>query len=369
MPTTATSSLQDILGYANLCGIIESVKPGVPDVLPPAFMSTTKKVEGDAGRYTVTQGVRTVSKRVEYGAPAIRVDPTGISVKDVKLVHTFEEIHFNPNTYRLLRAFDSYEKQQQGKEIVALQMRNFKQRQTNHRISSVLSMLFLTHIYYDADGSLLPTSSGAEIDVDMLVPSGNKAQLNVDGTGDIIGASWATSTTNIPLHLRKLKKAALRLTGYPLKYAYYGVNIPEYMMINDRVKYFLARNPDKAAKWLDSGEIPDGLFGFTWIPAYESFFEDSAGSNQTFVGDDAIAFSPEISEDSYQLLQGTMGVPTTFQPQMDPQNPIGSVQDIEGMFAYGVPTHNPLGATAYAGDTWLPVMKVPGAFFVADVTP
>jgi hypothetical protein len=39
------------------------------------------------------------------------------------------------------------------------------------------------------------------------------------------------------------------------------------------------------------------------------------------------------------------------------------------MFSYALPVHNPLTIEQYAGDTFLPAMVVPDAFYAADVTP
>ena len=84
------------------------------------------------------------------------------------------------------------------------------------------------------------------------------------------------------------------MTGYPLKYAFYGLNVPSYMTQNNYVIDYLARNPKFAQKFLEQAEIPDGLFGFTWVPVYTAFYEDASNTNQTFFSSDAVIFTPEI---------------------------------------------------------------------------
>lgn len=357
-------TIEQLLGYVYLTGVIQRIKSGIPDFLPAPFASIKKQVLGNSGRYTRTFGTRRLATRAEYGAAARKRALLGVEVQDVKLIHTFEHIEMDPLTLQTLRAYDNYDVQKMGIDEVNRQQAEFKQVFDNLRLSLTYSMLSLGAIYFDSDGNLLPTSSGAQVTVDYGVSANNQNQLN-----GIITASWANANTDIPSQLRNLKNRSLQLTGYPLKYAFYGVNIPSYMTQNNYVLDYLSRNPNTAQKFLDQAELPDGLFGYTWVPVHGAFFEDSSGTNQTFFGGDKVVFTPEITQDVYELLEGSYQVPSSFNAVSNMSAALGSLKLVHGQFSYAVPIHNPPTAQMFFGDTVLPVWKVPNAIFQADVTP
>lgn len=59
-------------------------------------------------------------------------------------------------------------------------------------------------------------SSGVWFQIPFQVPAGNKAQLNMLGTGNIIGSSWANAGTPIYGHISSIKMAFAQLHGWPL---------------------------------------------------------------------------------------------------------------------------------------------------------
>lgn len=357
-------SLNQLLGYVPLTGVIQKVKTGIPDLLPPAFARVTKRVVGNAGRYYQRTGTRAVAKRAEYGSPARRRQLKGLEVRDVKLAHFFEEIMLDPLLLQTLRNMENYEMQQMGQQEVDYQVAEFATYFDNIRLAMVYAMLSLGHIYFDGEGNLLPSSSGATLDVDFGMSANNLNQLN-----GIITASWANANTDIPAQLRALRTRATQLTGYPLKYAFYGVNVPTYLTQNNYVLDYLARTPKMAQAFLDTAEVPDGLFGFTWVPVYTAFYEDNDGTNRTFFGGDVVSFTPEINADVYDLIEGSYLVPSSFDAAANMAAALARLKSVYGKFGYAVPSHNPPTAVMYMGDTVLPVWKNPDTVFVADVTP
>lgn len=357
-------TIEQLLGYVYLTGMIQRIKTGIPDYLPAAFQNIKKQVLGNSGRYTQTFGTRKVARRAEYGAAAVKQTLLGVEIKDVKLLHAFEHIEMDPLTLQTLRAYDSYDVQKMGIDEVNRQQAEFKQRFDNLRLATTYSMLSLGAIHFSAAGNLLPSSSGAQVTVDFAIPANNQSQLN-----GIITASWANANTDIPSHLRSLKVRAQQLTGYPVKYAFYGKNIPSYLTQNNYVLDYLSRNPPVAQKFLDQAELPDNLFGYTWVPVYSAFFEDADGTNQTFFGDDKVVFTPEINSDVYELIEGSYQVPSSFNAVSNMSSALGTLKTVHGQFSYAVPIHNPPTAQMFYGDTYLPVWKIPDTMFIADVTP
>jgi hypothetical protein len=229
-------------------------------------------------------------------------------------------------------------------------------------------MLFKGQIYFDGAGNLLPSSSGAKVTVDYAVPAGNQGQLDVYGTSSpILDTSWDNAAAGISTQMQKLRKAARRLTGYSLAHAFYGENVLDYLLGNTKVKEILNRTPALRNDAAQS-DIPSQLFGLTWHPAYEAFFEDSGGTNQDLVGADQVLFTPEPTPDWIGWLEGTYPVPTTVGAiSADAIAAAANVATVAGMFSYGQVVADPVTIKQVAGDTFLPVLKVPKAVFVATV--
>lgn len=355
-------SLQQILGYVTLTGTIQATTRGIPNPFPEAFMTKTQDVVGNKGKYTRFTGQRKTARLNKYGGPAYRRNLMPVGEVDVKLFHLYEKITLDPLLMKALRSYDSYE-QDRGIQEVGRHVAEFGALFQNANIATTAQVLNSGILYWDADGNLLPSSSGSAESHSFNMSANNQNQLN-----GIITASWALPTTDIPLQLRNLKKRAAQLTGYPLKYAFYGENIPTYLTQNDYVIDYLSRNPSVNVEFLQAAELGE-LFGLTWVPVYTSFFEDSADTNQAIWGADEITFTPEVSADWWEVLEGSYEVPKTIDIVTSAESAMSSMDTVYGMFSYGKAEHDPPGVSVFMGDTRLPVLKVPDAIYQADVTP
>ena len=362
--------IEDILHIDNFLRAIEKVKDGIPgDILPPRFFRPTDKTKGNAGFYYKIIGTRQVAQQVAYGAPSKSMVGKGVSKVPVTLIHAFENFTHDPNLMALLLSTDGGT-QLRGAEIVGKKIQTFTTRFQNLRKAAWYSALAKGAIYFDGAGNLLPSSSGAVITIDFGIPAGNKAQLNWDGGGAIIGASWATAGTDIIGDLRELKLASIALTGYPLKYAFYGSNIPGYFAGNDSLKEYMSRNISGNAAVL-KGAVPADLMDFTWIDAQTAFYEDADGTNQFFWGGDTIVFTPDPADIGWWgMIEGSYPVPSDIgKIHGGAMAALKSLREIFGMFGYATVGHDPVGITQYGGDTFLPYIAVPNSVFIADVTP
>jgi hypothetical protein len=366
----ASVNLTDVLGAPQLCGTIQGVKTGVPDVFPPAFYQVDKTVERDIGSYFRTTGTRTTARMVAYGGPSVARTLKDVEEVPVKLIHTAENTTFPMADFRGLLKKDSAGSNltidQKGVDEIGRQVREARKNVDNLKVSALTSAIFKGAIYFDGKGNLLPSSSGAKTTVDFAVPSGNQGTLNWDGNGAIITA-WTTTTVSINNQLIALKQAARKLTGYGLKYAFYGKNVPNLLITNTTLKDFFIRAGAYNGQFLAQGDIPNPLMGFTWVPAYESFFEDQNGTIQSLVGDNQIAFTPEPSLDWIGWLNGTYDVPTALTVSGDAVEALGNVMPVSGEFAYSVLNTDPLSIKMVYGTTTIPVIKVPKSIFFADV--
>lgn len=232
-------SINDILGAPNLCGIIQSTVSGIPNPFPPGYFQVDQTVDGDTGEYKVFSGSRTNATISPYGAPSKNRQLREIGIKTVKLLHSVENIVLPVKDYVNLLNYNDLAKQKLGIDEVSRQIREARWTQDNLRISALTSMLFQTQIFYDNLGNLLPSSTGAQTTVTYGVPTGNQNQLDVWGTGNpIISTAWSNNTATIDKQIQALHQAAVELTGYELKHAFYGKNVPNYLTSNTgRVRY------------------------------------------------------------------------------------------------------------------------------------
>ena len=181
--------------------------------------------------------------------------------------------------------------------------------------------------------------------------------------------SWDNAAADIDTQLLKLRQIAGRLSGYPLKYAFYGKNVPGYLTGNAKLQNYFVRSAGDTNQYLSTADIPSPLLGLTWLPAYDAFFEDATGTLQNLVGDDQVVFTPDPTPDWIGWLEGTYPVPTSVgNVGTDAADTLrSSVTTAAGMFAYGVLSTDPVTIKMVAGDTFLPVLKVPKAVFQATV--
>lgn len=361
-------TIQQLLSAMNMIGTIQGIRSGIPNPFPPEFFSMTRTVTGDYGTYTLIEGTRETARMVQYGAPSVRRALKGVKVVPVKLIHSFEHQFHDPMVLQNLLRYDRPEVQQLGSMEIARQTAEFRQLFDNLRTASLAMTLNLGFIYFDADGNLLPSSGSAVVSVDFQIPSGNKDQLDVFAAGAIIGAKWSAAGTDIVGQVAAIRDASLQKTGYPLEVAYYGENVLGYLLGNTSISALAKGNPAIAASLLQN-EIPDGLLGLRWRRVAGVRYTDHNGTSQSLWHENGVTFCPAPSRDWYELLEGTYPVPTNIGTiTADALEAIqGGITLARGIFQYAQVLSDPSTVKHLAGDTMLPVIKVPGAVFQARV--
>jgi hypothetical protein len=366
-------SLEEILGFVPLTKRIETVKDGVPALLPPAFYQRKPefRVLGDKTRRVETAGTRKNARIVPYGAPGAQIEHLPLDGRDVRFLHTEEKIMFSHELFMQLREYESYTVMQMAADEARRQTQNAATRQDNLLKSATHVMLATGGLHFDSDNFLLASSAGATYTLSYNVPANNLNQAN-----GAIDASWALSTTNIPGHLKTLRQRARFATGYPLKYALYGKNIMSHMLRNNFVKDYLVSlgGADRAKSWLDSGEIPSKMFDFEWIPMNETFFDTESGTTTEVWGDDTLVLTPDPADANvYGIYEGSHPVPKNFSITGDVMGQWANVQNAFGAYGYGY-TAGPWSGDVFGlygvyGDTFLPALMTPAAYYILDVTP
>jgi hypothetical protein len=355
-------SVSQLLEWVPLTEAVETVKTGIPKVLPPEFWTLTEDVSGYKARLVEYQGTRRVARVTPYGSPPRQVEHLPLGDRPVILLHTNEEIAFRDELVRILREWDEYKPQQKfAVQEIARQGEGFRQRFENLEIAAVTKTVADGRLYFDADGNLLPTSSGADLTVDQLIPSGNRLTVS---------NSWATAATDIVTYINTLKNTAVQTTGYPLKYAIYGQNIPGYFNNNTSIQNYWWRNQQFSNDWLNTGRVPERMLELIWVPAQQAFWEDQTGTVQSIFPADQVTFTPEITAATWTFYRGSKLVPTQTGPFPDAEAAIRSTQEVFGRGRYAkIPLEEPTKIIDVGFDTFLPRIKQPSAWFFVDTTP
>lgn len=373
----ASKSLQDILGWVALTKAVNAVKDGVPNPFPSWLFTVRNedKIIGNSVKFNRTYGMRKTARVIRYGAAPRHRELQQEELVEAKFVSFGEERIFDPLVLQVLRNYDNFQNGQMAKQLVANNVKTMGTLFGNARIVAVATTLAKGYIYADSEGNLLPTSSGAHADFtfSQQIPAANIGTVVDGASANIFGASgggsWATTTTDIPLQLTRLIEHAAQSHGYEPKVALYGKNIKSYLIQNNYVKDYMARNPAMQTQWLKDNTIPDGLFGMTWVPVWKASFTKDDGTKVSLWPADGITFLPgeEDAASLWSMFEGSNLVPTTIDIVPDAMAALAAVETVFGPYGYSQLNHKPISLSNVMGDTFLPAIKIPEAVYITDV--
>src|SRR5258708_15112725 len=98
-----SQTLDQILGGANLTGVIQQTSTGIPDVFPAAFYASRRPVAGDTAEYTRIDGSRQTAHIAAYGSPSQQRALNNVATLPVKLIHTVAHVLHTPSVLTNLR--------------------------------------------------------------------------------------------------------------------------------------------------------------------------------------------------------------------------------------------------------------------------
>ena len=359
-------SLQQFFSYVPLTEMVTRVMGGIPKVLPEPFHSLTRDVPGDRFRRTVFRGTRQLARVSKYGSPPRNRERVGRGTEDRVMLHTIEQMQASHELLLLIRKWDDYVAQQMARDLIQQDSQEFARLTENLRVAAITASLAYGKLWFDSEGNLQVSSSGADLELDYGVPSTHLNQVNL-GSGDIFTDSWDDPTTDIPTQVLNLKTAARQINGYELKFAFYTKNVAGYLARNESFQRYLSRNPQRNQQYVNTGQIPDGVLDLTWIPVQDAFYDTIAGTTTQLFPADQVTFYPEINRQTYELIQGGYPVPKKFAVAADIEGIVSQIDYVFGPFryAYMMPGHMQINMAQ--GDTFLPDHKIPESMFLVDV--
>lgn len=361
------ASIQDLFSYAYLTEMTQRIKPGLPKVLPEELWTTKKQFIGDKVTIPIGQGARNLPQLSPYMSPAKAAGKYDLSLQSVAFMWFSEVMPFDKELMTVYRQWATYGVQDhRAMDLILYQTENFRKKFDNMRNAAVSSVLALDgKIYFDSSGNMLPTSSGASLTIDNLVPAGNSGNVN-----SIRTATWSSASTDIPTQVLNLKSYALKQTNYPLEYAFYGPNVAGYLHTNTSFTQYMARNNGYRDHYLNTGNIADGVLDLKWRPVQDFYFVDQNGTSQSVFRDDYITFTPDINKEVYTFFEGSTPVPSEINQINlgDIEALLKGAKEVYGIGSYAVANHNPIQLHQHMFDCFMPRLLVPEAFFFFDTT-
>lgn len=301
------------------------------------------------------------------GQPARVLAPSGKDKSFLSMLTAFNAITLSGDVLQMLRAPDQWTLQQRGITEVGQQVQDFA---TKHRILKqvYLAKTFLGGaVYFDGDGEILESSSGAQITVQTGIPAINIGQIDKadfgTGSGDVIATAWDQAAAKIMTQLEDLSEVTEYQNTEPLRHVWLHRSNKKWFRENTEMLAFYSAGQDRLDQELmgDTFEIGEYTFHF-----YGGTYVAADGTTKPFIPKDKAIVTPEPGSWLAQGV-GMQLIPTTLDIQSSVQDVISSWQEHWGDFAYALSTHNPIGLEMYMGFHWLFGFRNPASVFVLTV--
>lgn len=197
--------------------------------------------EGRTGAYHIYNHTRKAARGKAPGTAAAKrsAQPMGQVPFVFPRAHDSVEL-FAEDIHNLGKIDDPAVRDEAGEQMIARQGQTLGEMIANFRVALTAGLL-RGKIYAVVDNEdwylSFDVPSEHYFTIDSGIPAGNLEQLEmISGGGNIIDASWATATTNIPGHLGKINAAFQQLCGGRLERVFCTWNTWNYIIQNEYVQ-------------------------------------------------------------------------------------------------------------------------------------
>ena len=364
-------SVEEILSSKRIMGVYERVKKG-PTTLSTLFGfplggANEEEVGGRAFFYDTFNQTREVATARAPAAPTALIKPQKVGEVKGVFPRSAESMKLLDEKIHNLRGIGGPigELDRRGEQYITRQEQYLATRFANLREFHAAAVIRGQYVYVQQGDDLHHDFTGSGISIDFQVPSGNFDQLDMLGAGAIIGASWATASTDIPAHLFSINDAMLELHGRPLEHAVCGSDVWQYVVNNTKV----AAQGGTANVVFDrisqdsAGNFTAVLRALPWLQWHLVDHRLKVGTGNTstkLIELDHIAFLPDPDPSWITYGLGS---------EMVTEGPNGVRAERFGTHPYAYPDHNPSGWMLNTIANGFPHLYVPSCVTYGDVTP
>lgn len=374
----ASVSLQNLLGTATVTRAISRIKTPMSRLQRFFGMQIGGPAVNPVGGQSATWDIFDRTRQIATGrAPA--AGPANIAPQKVGQGATIFPRFHEKMTLQEAKIFRTRpiggqfgEVDDRGQRYVLRQQEHLAQRFANAREFMVSRMLRGGWYLKPSGNDWIPTdsSSGGGFFVDLQVPSGHRtAQLDVDGGGDLLTATWNTTSNDILSQILGINSKMEELHGYPLRHIWCNSNTWQYALNNSGFQAIGGSANQVFTTFTPSQETSiEGIqdTGFTaviraipWLTwhIYDAGLEVD-GTYTKFFPDQWAAFLPDPSPEVFEYLEGS---------EVVAENVMDAGTERTGFAAWTTRVIDPAGFDMKAVDSGLPVPYIPKAILWGDV--
>lgn len=345
----------------------------------PGGVNEVYEGHGREGAYTIFDNTRTVAQGRAPGTAHAVGSAQGVG----RVAYTYPRMHDSiallaETLHNLGRIDNPTLRDGAYDDMIARQEKFLGQKAGNWRKALLVGAL-RDSLYLVRDGENeyvnFANVSGKSRQVNMQMPAGNKTQLDMLGDGNIINASWATATTDIPGHLGQINAAFQELCGGHLAACVCTTKVWNNIIKNDVVAaiHGSANPPFKVLE----RESLDPQLANTMRNVYRAvlnvypditWYITDEGIDIGAPGSETFTKMIGVNEVLFVGSEPTNGVVTVYQGSEPIAEYDGAPESVKvGMAAWMYKQSNPTRTNMVVLDNALPVLHVPKAIAYGTV--
>lgn len=207
----------------------------------PGGSSVLNFGHGREGSYSIFNNTRAVGQLTAPGTAAGRRNAQGVGRVSFTYPRMHDSIGLLAETLHNLGRIDNPAvRDRVGADMIRRQTGYLSQLAGNFRLAMLVGTLrdslYIKRVGDVAYFDFAAAGGGDQIGQQLArMPAGNKGQLDMLGDGDIIDASWATATTDIPGHIGLINAAFQQLCGGYLSNIICGTKVWNHVINNEHV--------------------------------------------------------------------------------------------------------------------------------------
>lgn len=366
----AEFSVEELLGYKVWTPIYEEYGR-LASPCPLYDFYNTGPVENwdtDTIHFVYLSRIRQAAPLNFRNQPARKVQPTGMSKRELTMLRMFNSLSLGVGTLQFLKEPDSQILQRKGLTTIRQQVQDFATKDANTKRLFLAKSLSDGIVYVNSEGEILESSSGSAYSIDHGVPATNTGQVdlsNFGGSGNAIATAWDNPAAKILTQLDNLTMAA----------EYNNCPPPKHIWIRRSKRWWIRENTEILAMYNAGKErLDNATKGDTFeINGYTFHFSDATyeaadGTIKYYIPEAKAIITPDPADSRWiARAAGLEYVPTTHEIGGSMEEIMNSLSEVYGPFTFALFDPRTMGIDLFMGDNWLWGLREPKAIWPVTV--